>query len=110
MALLNLVIVLALLATISALGFGLFSMARGGTYDVEHSERFMSARVMFQGIAVLLIIAALFLINVCPAQAPSAGPGVRPGRGPVACAPLIRRPIPCRAGKRGRPARRSRER
>ncbi len=63
MALLNLIVLLALLATISALAFGLVSMARGGTYDVEHSERFMSARVLFQGIAVLLIVIALFLIN-----------------------------------------------
>ena len=63
MALLNFVVILALLATIGALGFGLVSMARGGTYDVEHSERFMSARVLFQGIAVVLIVVALFLIN-----------------------------------------------
>ena len=64
MALINLVVILALLATIGALAFGVTSMARGGNYDVKHSEQFMSARLIFQAVAVLLIIIALFLINV----------------------------------------------
>ena len=63
MGLLNLVVILALLATIGALVFGLVSMARGGDYDAKHSEQFMSARLIFQAVALLLIVVALFLIN-----------------------------------------------
>ncbi len=63
MGLLNLVVILALLATIGALGFGLVSMARGGAYDARHSEQFMAARLIFQSVALLLIIVALFMIN-----------------------------------------------
>ena len=63
MGLLNLVVILALLATIGALVFGLVSMARGGDYDAKHSEQFMSARLISQAVALLLIIVALFLIN-----------------------------------------------
>ena len=63
MALLNLVVILALFSTIGALLLGVASMARGGSYDVEHSEGYMSARVLFQSLAVGLILIALFLIN-----------------------------------------------
>jgi len=64
MFLLNIVIILALVATMGALGFGLWSMARGGTYDARHSEMFMWERVGFQGIAVVLMILAVALLNL----------------------------------------------
>ena len=58
---LNLVIVLALIATLITLGWGLRSMAIGGKYDEEHSEPLMIARVGIQAFAVAMLIVALFM-------------------------------------------------
>lgn len=55
------VIILALLAVVVSLVWGVGSMAHGGQYDAEHSEHLMIARVGFQALAfILLIIALLF--------------------------------------------------
>ena len=59
MNILTVLIILALMATIISLVMGLRSMGKGGEYDAQHADDFMSARVIFQGIAlVLLVIAA----------------------------------------------------
>lgn len=60
---LNIFIILALLATIGALGLGLLSMGIGGSLDKDYGERFMWIRIILQGFAILLIFAALFLTN-----------------------------------------------
>jgi hypothetical protein len=60
---LNIIIFLALLATVTTLGIGLLSMALGGTTDKEFGERFMWARIGVQTLAVLLIMLALYLSN-----------------------------------------------
>lgn len=54
-------IILALIATMVALGMGLMSMAQGGHYDEEHSEQFMFARIGFQGLAFVLLLIAAFV-------------------------------------------------
>ena len=59
MNLLTTAIVLAMLATIVALGMGIASMMRGGKFDREHSTQFMFARVGFQGVALVLMVVAL---------------------------------------------------
>jgi hypothetical protein len=64
MSLLSLMIVLALIATVGALGAGLVSMMRGGEYDRQHSTQLMAARVGFQGAALVLMLVALFIANV----------------------------------------------
>ena len=56
-------IILALLATVGALGAGIVSMVRGGEYDREHGTQLMAARVGFQGVAVVLMLVALFVAN-----------------------------------------------
>lgn len=61
MNLLTIVILLALAATVLSLAFGLRSMSQGEPYDHERSGRFMTMRVVFQGVAVALLIAALFM-------------------------------------------------
>ena len=61
---LTIIIILALLATIGALGLGLLSMGFGGSLDNEFGERFMWIRIGLQGVAVLLILFALYLANV----------------------------------------------
>lgn len=52
-------IVMALLATVVSLAWGIGSMAHGGKYDAEHSQPLMTSRVVFQGIAFLLLLMAL---------------------------------------------------
>lgn len=60
MDILTILIILALIATIISLIAGLRSMGKGGEYDKQHADQFMSARIIFQGIAlVLLIITAI---------------------------------------------------
>ena len=53
-------VVLALFATVASLAWGIVSMAHGGAYDAGHSAKLMTGRVVFQGIAILLLLAALF--------------------------------------------------
>lgn len=61
MDLLTLVIILALLATVIALLFGLTALGQGGSFDRHFGTGFMWARVGLQGLAVALLIFALFL-------------------------------------------------
>jgi len=63
MSLLNLLIMLALVATLFALGAGIVSMMRGGEYDRRHGTQLMFARVGFQAVAFVLLVVALFAIN-----------------------------------------------
>lgn len=52
---------LAMLATIAALVTGIGSMAGGGTYDDQHSHHWMTLRVVFQAIAVALLLVVLLV-------------------------------------------------
>lgn len=54
-------ILIAMVATVGVLAFGLVSMVRGGDFDARNSNRLMRLRVMFQFIAIVLLgIAFLF--------------------------------------------------
>ena len=44
----------AMLATLGVLFFGIFTMARGGDFNRKHSNRIMRARIVLQGLALLL--------------------------------------------------------
>ncbi len=59
----NVVIILALIATIVSLGIGLLSMANGGATDRDFGEQLMWTRIGMQGAAVVLIIVAYFVNN-----------------------------------------------
>ena len=61
MSVLNIMIVLAVIATVAVLGMGIVSMARGGEYDRQHSVQFMAARVGLQAATLLFLVIALFL-------------------------------------------------
>lgn len=63
MGVINTLVIVALLATVVVLGLGLRSMARGGTYDKEHAEKFMWERVALQGLTVIALIIATILLN-----------------------------------------------
>lgn len=52
-------IMLALIATVIALGMGIYSMLQGGEFDRQHSVQFMTARVGLQGAALLFLVLAL---------------------------------------------------
>jgi hypothetical protein len=51
-------VLFALMATVIVLFVGIGSMARGGEFDRQHSVHLMFARVWFQALAIILIIAA----------------------------------------------------
>ena len=57
---LNFLLVLALLGVLTVLGFGVTSMLRGG--DPRRSNKLMQARVLMQGLA-LLLLALLMLLS-----------------------------------------------
>ena len=61
MDLLTIVIILALVATVVALLFGLMSLGQGGSFDRDFGTGFMWARVGLQGLAVALLVLALLL-------------------------------------------------
>lgn len=63
MTLIHLIVFVALLAVVATLVLGLRSMGRGGRYDDTHAEKFMWERVGLQALAVVLLIAALFLMG-----------------------------------------------
>jgi Hypoxia induced protein conserved region/Protein of unknown function (DUF2909) len=61
MTLFTYLVIAFMVATVASLIWGVTSMAHGGHYDDEHSEKLMIARVGFQALTfVLLIIALLF--------------------------------------------------
>lgn len=61
MTLLTLTVVLALVATMVTLVWGLGSMAHGGSYDDKHSEQFMFTRIGFQLFAFVMLLIAAYL-------------------------------------------------
>ncbi len=60
MKIITILVLMALIATVVSMVAGIGSMAKGGEYDNKHSGQFMNARILFQGIAALLLIMALF--------------------------------------------------
>ena len=63
MSIANVLVIAALIATLVILWLGLRSMARGGTYDAEHAEKFMWERIGLQALVVALLLAAARLLN-----------------------------------------------
>jgi hypothetical protein len=59
MDILTVVVILALVAVIATLAWGVGSMAHGGSYDREHSEQIMFTRVGIQALAFALVLLAL---------------------------------------------------
>ncbi|MGH6988545.1 MAG: twin transmembrane helix small protein [Stellaceae bacterium] len=54
-------VVLAMLGALGTLGYGLISMARGGT--PQHANKLMRTRIMFQAIAILLFVIFMVLFR-----------------------------------------------
>jgi hypothetical protein len=58
---LTILLVLAMLGTLAVLGAGLVTMFRGG--NPRRSNKLMQARVMMQGLALLLLVALMLLAH-----------------------------------------------
>lgn len=56
----NILIPLAVLAVAITLGFGLYSLYRGGDYARSNSNKLMRLRVALQATAVVLLVAGLW--------------------------------------------------
>ncbi|TQV83411.1 twin transmembrane helix small protein [Denitrobaculum tricleocarpae] len=56
----NIMMVLALLAVLGALGGGLYSMARGGEYNKKNANRFMRWRVILQAVALVILAVGIY--------------------------------------------------
>lgn len=59
MNLLTLLILVAVIGVVGSLGMGVVSMARHGEAAHHSSEHWMTARVLFQGLALLLLLVAM---------------------------------------------------
>lgn len=59
---------IGLAATLIILGVGIYSMARGGAFAKENSNKLMRLRVIAQGITILLIVVFFMLIGRGPGQ------------------------------------------
>lgn len=59
-ALLNILILVAIAAVTVTLGFGLYSLYRGGDYARSNSNKLMRLRVALQATAVVLLLVALW--------------------------------------------------
>ena len=48
-------------ATLASLGFGLYSLIRGGEFNQKHANQAMRWRILLQGAALLLFFLMLWL-------------------------------------------------
>ena len=55
------VLIFAMLATLGVLFFGIITMARGGDFNLKYGNKIMRARIVLQGLA-LLIFAIIMVI------------------------------------------------
>jgi hypothetical protein len=53
--------VVAMVATVGVLFFGLFSMVRGGDFNKRNANKLMRLRVVMQGVAILLFLLFVLL-------------------------------------------------
>jgi hypothetical protein len=57
---------LALAATATILGVGIYSLAKGGAFAAKHSNKLMRLRVMAQAVAIAIMMLFLFLAGRGP--------------------------------------------
>ena len=64
--LVNFLIPVGLGATLVILGLGIYSLAKGGTFAKENSNKLMRFRVIAQGVTIVLMLIFLVLIGRGP--------------------------------------------
>jgi len=52
---------LAMMSVLAVLGLGIFSMAKGGEFNKKYGNKLMQARVILQGVAVVLLALAYLI-------------------------------------------------
>ncbi|HYF23496.1 MAG TPA: twin transmembrane helix small protein [Caulobacteraceae bacterium] len=57
---LDVLFLLVLLAVTVTLGFGIYSLFRGGDFARSHSNKLMRLRVVLQAVAIVVLVAALW--------------------------------------------------
>ena len=55
--------IIAMVAVVAVLFWGLFSMARGGAYNHRNANKLMRWRVALQGVAILLFVLFMMLYH-----------------------------------------------
>ena len=56
----QIILTAALLIVMAILGWGVLTMARGGDYNVKNSNRIMRYRIIFQAVALIIIIGLMW--------------------------------------------------
>ena len=56
----QIILMVALLAVAGILGWGVLTMARGGDYNIKHSNRIMRYRIIFQAIGLIIILGLMW--------------------------------------------------
>lgn len=56
----DIAIMVTLAAVAATLGFGIYSLYRGGDYGRTHSNKLMRLRVVLQAIAIAVLVAAIW--------------------------------------------------
>ena len=56
----QIILMLALLVVAGSLGWGVVTMARGGDYNIHNSNRIMRYRIIFQAIALIVILGLMW--------------------------------------------------
>ena len=56
----QIILTAALLIVAAILGWGVLTMARGGGYNVKNSNRIMRYRIIFQAVALIIIIGLMW--------------------------------------------------
>ena len=56
----QIILTVGLLAVAGILAWGVLTMARGGEYNIKNSNRIMRYRIIFQGIALSIILGLMW--------------------------------------------------
>ena len=57
----QIILVASLLTVAGILGWGVLTMSRGGSYNVKNSNRIMRYRIIFQALALVVILVLMWL-------------------------------------------------
>ena len=57
----QIILLTSLVIVAGILGWGVLTMARGGTYNVKNSNRIMRYRIIFQALALVVILVLMWL-------------------------------------------------
>ena len=57
----QIILVASLVIVAGILGWGVLTMARGGAYNIKNSNRIMRYRIIFQALALVVILVLMWL-------------------------------------------------